>query len=67
MSSAEGRRWLDGVVSERALGLIALVGVAIAVSIWPFPAPLGVIIGGMLVGGRIALIALGFALVYRAR
>ena len=66
MSSAEGRRWLDGIVSERALGLIALVAVALAVCVWPFPAPLGVIVGGMLVGGRIALIALGFALVYRA-
>ena len=40
--------------------------VALAVLVWPFPAPLGVVIGGLLVGGRIALIALGFALVYRA-
>ena len=34
--------------------------------VWPFPAPLGVIVNGALVGGRIALIALGIALVYRA-
>ena len=33
---------------------------------WPFPAPLGVIVNGALVGGRVALIALGIALVYRA-
>ncbi|HEY8526270.1 MAG TPA: ABC transporter permease [Acidimicrobiales bacterium] len=31
-----------------------------------FPAPSGVVLGGALVGGRIALIALGIALVYRA-
>ncbi len=39
---------------------------AIAVTVWPFPAPLGVIVNGALVGGRVALIALGIALVYRA-
>ncbi len=31
-----------------------------------FPAPMGVVLNGALVGGRIALIALGIALVYRA-
>ncbi len=31
-----------------------------------FPAPLGIVVNGALVGGRIALIALGIALVYRA-
>ena len=31
-----------------------------------FPAPLGIVLNGALVGGRIALIALGIALVYRA-
>lgn len=31
-----------------------------------FPAPLGVLVNGGLVGGRVALIALGIALVYRA-
>ena len=66
MSTTDGRGWLDGIVSERALGALALVAVALAVLVWPFPAPLGVVIGGLLVGGRIALIALGFALVYRA-
>ncbi len=45
---------------------IAIALLAFAVLVWPIPAPLGVIINGMLVGGRIALIALGIALVYRA-
>ena len=31
-----------------------------------FPAPLGIVFNGALVGGRIALIALGIALIYRA-
>ena len=39
---------------------------AFAVLVWPIPAPLGVIVNGALVGGRVALIALGIALVYRA-
>ena len=37
-----------------------------AVRVWPFPAPNGVILDGALGGGRIALIALGIALIYRA-
>jgi branched-chain amino acid transport system permease protein len=36
------------------------------VRVWPFPAPNGVILDGALGGGRIALIALGIALIYRA-
>jgi branched-chain amino acid transport system permease protein len=44
------------------LPLIALVVVQQAL----YPAPLGVVLNGALVGGRIALIALGIALVYRA-
>src|SRR6476660_2155233 len=40
--------------------------VAFAVLVWPYPATLGVILHGALGGGRIALIALGIALVYRA-
>src|ERR1700704_3358638 len=39
---------------------------AFSVTVWPFPAPLGVIVNGALVGSRVALIALGIALVYRA-
>ncbi len=52
------RRWLAWIVP------IAIV--AVAVGVGPYSAPLGVIINGALVGGRIALIALGIALVYRA-
>src|SRR5262249_20230266 len=52
------RRWAAWVVP------IAIV--AFGVTVWPFPAPLGVIINGALLGSRVALIALGIALVYRA-
>ncbi len=45
--------------------LLPLVGL-VAVQRLLFPAPLGVVLTGTLVGGRIALIALGIALVYRA-
>ncbi|HEX8803576.1 MAG TPA: ABC transporter permease [Acidimicrobiales bacterium] len=45
--------------------LAPLVGL-IAVQRILFPAPLGIVLNGALVGGRIALIALGIALVYRA-
>lgn len=38
----------------------------VSVEVWPFPAPLGVLVGGALVGGRVALAALGIALIYRA-
>ena len=46
--------------------LIPLGIVTFAVTVWPYPAPLGIILNGALVGGRIALIALGIALVYRS-
>lgn len=38
----------------------------VAVRVWPIPAPWGVVLDGALGGGRIALIALGIALIYRA-
>ena len=38
----------------------------VAVTTWPWPSPSGVILGGAVVGGRVALVALGIALVYRA-
>jgi branched-chain amino acid transport system permease protein len=44
------------------LPLVALI--ALQQILWP--APMGVVLNGALVGGRIALIALGVALVYRA-
>jgi branched-chain amino acid transport system permease protein len=46
--------------------VIPLGALAFAVRVWPFPAPNGVILDGALGGGRIALIALGIALIYRA-
>ncbi len=46
--------------------LLPVGGLAFAVLVWPIEAPEGVILNGALVGSRIALIALGIALVYRA-
>ncbi|HEX6312593.1 MAG TPA: ABC transporter permease [Acidimicrobiia bacterium] len=50
-----------------ALAVLVPVAVLfIAVRVWPWPAPLGVLLDGALAGGRIALVALGIALIYRA-
>ncbi len=46
--------------------VLPLAAFIFAVRVWPFPAPNGVILDGALGGGRIALIALGIALIYRA-
>jgi branched-chain amino acid transport system permease protein len=46
--------------------ILPLAAFIFAVRVWPFPAPNGVILDGALGGGRIALIALGIALIYRA-
>ncbi len=46
--------------------VIPLAVVAFAVTVYPYPAPLGIVLNGALVGGRIALIALGISLVYRS-
>lgn len=46
--------------------LIPIAIVTFAVTVFPYPAPLGIVLNGALVGGRIALIALGIALVYRS-
>ena len=52
---------------RRVLSWVVPIGVvAFAVLVWPYPATLGVILNGALSGGRIALIALGIALVYRS-
>lgn len=55
-------------VQEQAFGLGFLVPLValFAVQQVLFRAPMGVVLNGALVGGRIALIALGIALVYRA-
>src|SRR5512132_774352 len=46
--------------------VVPIAAFIFAVRVWPFPAPNGVILDGALGGGRIALIALGIALIYRA-
>ena len=46
--------------------VIPIAVVAFAVTVYPYPAPLGIVLNGALVGGRIALIALGISLVYRS-
>jgi branched-chain amino acid transport system permease protein len=51
----------------RLLAYAVPIGLLIfAVRVEPFPAPNGVILDGAIGGGRIALIALGIALIYRA-
>jgi branched-chain amino acid transport system permease protein len=52
---------------RRVLAYAVPIGLLIfAVRVEPFPAPNGVILDGAIGGGRIALIALGIALIYRA-
>ncbi len=46
--------------------VVPVVALFFAVRVWPWPAPVGVLLDGALFGGRIALIALGIALIYRA-
>jgi branched-chain amino acid transport system permease protein len=54
--------WLGRVLAYAVpIGLLIFV-----VRVEPFPAPNGVILDGAIGGGRIALIALGIALIYRA-
>ncbi len=60
-------RVLPNPTTRRVLGwVVPLAALAFSVTVWPFPAPLGVVVNGALVGSRVALIALGIALVYRA-
>src|SRR6266487_6342827 len=54
--------WLGRVLAY----VVPLAAFIFAVRVWPFPAPNGVILDGAIGGGRIALIALGIALIYRA-
>ena len=66
-TQTDGGRFVQRV-QDRAAGLeflVPLVGLLLLQQIF-FPAPMGVVLNGALVGGRIALIALGIALVYRA-
>ncbi|MGZ4690148.1 MAG: ABC transporter permease [Acidimicrobiia bacterium] len=65
--TAPWERALPSATARRTLSrVVPLAALAFAVLVWPIPAPLGVIVNGALVGGRVALIALGIALVYRA-
>jgi branched-chain amino acid transport system permease protein len=65
--TAPWERALPSANARRALTWILPLGaLAFAVLVWPIPAPLGVVVNGALVGGRVALIALGIALVYKA-
>lgn len=45
---------------------VPVIALFVAVRIWPYPAPNGIILDGALAGGRIALVALGIALIFRA-
>ena len=56
----------DANIRKALAWLIPLGIITVAVTVYPYPAPLGIILNGALVGGRIALIALGIALVYRS-
>jgi branched-chain amino acid transport system permease protein len=64
LSLARLRRDVD--VSGALAVAVPAVALFIAVRVWPWPAPAGVILDGALGGGRIALVALGIALIYRA-
>ena len=54
-----------GAVPRRLAFAAPLVGLVVLQQVL-YPAPMGIVLNGALVGGRIALIALGIALVYRA-
>jgi branched-chain amino acid transport system permease protein len=54
-----------GDIGRRLAWLAPLAALVLVQQIF-FSAPLGIVVNGALVGGRIALIALGIALVYRA-
>ena len=61
------RRRVGDLDIGRALAVgLPVAALIVAVRISPYPAPLGVILDGALGGGRIALVALGIALIYRA-
>jgi branched-chain amino acid transport system permease protein len=61
IASAERLRWS----AARLEVLLPLAGLLVVQQVF-FPAPSGVVVIGALVGGRIALIAVGIALIYRA-
>ena len=61
------RSFADFERTRRVLSVVVPVFlVFFAVRVWPIEAPWGVVLDGAIGGGRIALIALGIALIYRA-
>jgi branched-chain amino acid transport system permease protein len=64
-AAVDRTRRLDPALLRRFEWLAPLLGLLLVQQIL-FPAPSGVVLIGVLVGGRIALIALGIALIYRA-
>ena len=60
-----GRRFELAEVTRR-LAFLAPLAALVVLQRVVFPAPLGVVVNGALFGSRIALIALGIALIYRA-
>jgi branched-chain amino acid transport system permease protein len=59
------RQWDLAALWRRVAFLAPLAALLVLQQVF-FPAPKGIVLNGALVGGRIALIALGIALVYRA-
>lgn len=65
--SALAERLVPSPEARRVLSwVIPIAIVAFAVLVWPYPSTLGVILNGAIGGSRLALIALGIALVYRS-
>lgn len=59
------RQWDYRVALRRVEWLLPLLALVVFQQVM-YPAPMGIVLNGALVGGRIALIALGIALIYRA-
>ncbi len=59
------RQWDYRVALRRVEWLLPLLALVVFQQVM-YPSPMGIVLNGALVGGRIALIALGIALIYRA-
>jgi branched-chain amino acid transport system permease protein len=64
--AAIDRRYAEPLALLRRVEFLAPLAALVLFQQIFFPVPVGVVLNGALVGGRIALIALGIALVYRA-
>ena len=60
------QRWVDDPRVRRTGDVVALVLFLYFVQQWFWPAPLGVLVRGVVIGGLTALVAFGISLVYRA-